>query len=80
MAIAVPSVITGTARVGPRTKELVRRLAPGEIAVIDHANLDRVAGQELVAASPAAVGRRPKSPPATALLTLRVTPAGSPVV
>lgn len=55
MAIAVPSVITGTARVGIRTKELVRRLEPGEIAVIDHPNLDRVAAQELVAASPAAV-------------------------
>ncbi len=55
MAVAVPSVITGIARVGLRTKELVRRLGPGEIAVIDHLNLDRVAAQELVAASPAAV-------------------------
>jgi uncharacterized membrane-anchored protein len=55
MAIAVPSVITGTARVGLRTKELVRRLEPGEIAAIDHPNLDRVAAQELAAASPAAV-------------------------
>jgi uncharacterized membrane-anchored protein len=55
VAVAVPSVITGTARVGLRTKELVRRLEPGEIAVIDHPNLDRVAAQELVAARPAAV-------------------------
>jgi uncharacterized membrane-anchored protein len=55
VAVVVPSVITGIARVGPRTKELVRRLAPGEIAVIDHRNLDRVAAQELVAAGPAAV-------------------------
>jgi uncharacterized membrane-anchored protein len=55
MAVAVPSVITGTARVGLRTKELVRRLGPGELAGIDHRNLDRVAAQELVAASPAAV-------------------------
>jgi uncharacterized membrane-anchored protein len=55
MAIAVPSVISGTARVGLRTKELVKRLAPGEIAVIDHPNLDRIAAQELIAASPAAV-------------------------
>src|SRR3954466_7715385 len=55
MAVAVPSVITGTARVGLRTKELVRRLAPGDVAVIDHRNLDRVAAQELIAASPAAV-------------------------
>ncbi len=55
MAVAVPSVITGTARVGPRTKELVRRLEPGEIAVIDHRNIDRVAAEELIAAGPAAV-------------------------
>jgi uncharacterized membrane-anchored protein len=55
MAVAVPSVITGTARVGLRTKELVRRLEPGEIAVIDHPNLDRVAAQELLATNPAAV-------------------------
>jgi uncharacterized membrane-anchored protein len=55
VAVAVPSVITGTARVGLRTKELVRRLRPGEIAVIDHRNLDRVAAQELLAARPTAV-------------------------
>jgi uncharacterized membrane-anchored protein len=55
MAIAAPSVISGRARVGLRTKELVRRLAPGEIAVIDHRNIDRVAAEELLAASPAAV-------------------------
>jgi uncharacterized membrane-anchored protein len=55
MAIAVPSVISGTARVGLRTKELVRRLAPGDVAVIDHPNLDRIAAQELIAVSPAAV-------------------------
>jgi uncharacterized membrane-anchored protein len=55
MAIAVPTVINGTARVGLRTKQLVKRLMPGEIAVIDHPNLDRIAAQELIAASPAAV-------------------------
>jgi uncharacterized membrane-anchored protein len=55
MAIAAPSVISGRARVGIRTKELVRRLEPGEIAVIDHPNIDRVAAEELLAASPAAV-------------------------
>jgi uncharacterized membrane-anchored protein len=55
VAVAVPTVITGTARVGLRTKELVRRLAPGEIAVIDHRNIDRVAAEELIAATPAAV-------------------------
>jgi len=55
MATVAPRVISGRARVGLRTKELVRRLAPGEIAVIDHRNIDRVAAEELIAASPAAV-------------------------
>jgi uncharacterized membrane-anchored protein len=55
MAIAAPRAITGYARLGLCTKELVRRLEPGEIAVIDHRNLDRVAAEELIAASPAAV-------------------------
>jgi uncharacterized membrane-anchored protein len=55
MAIVAPRVISGRARVGRRTKELVRRLRPGEIAVIDHPNIDRVAAEELIAASPAAV-------------------------
>jgi uncharacterized membrane-anchored protein len=55
MAIAAPRVISGRARIGLRTKELVKRLAPGEIAVIDHPNIDRVAAEELLAARPAAV-------------------------
>ena len=55
MATVAPRLISGRARVGARTKELVRRLEPGEIAVIDHRNIDRVAAEELLAASPAAV-------------------------
>ena len=39
---------TGTARLGKRTKELVRRLGPDDIAVIDHIDLDRVSAEELV--------------------------------
>ena len=39
---------TGTARLGKRTKELVRRLRPEDIAVIDHTDLDRVSAEELV--------------------------------
>ena len=39
---------TGTARLGKRTKELVRRLGAGDIAIIDHADLDRVSAEELV--------------------------------
>src|SRR5262245_40334166 len=46
---------TGRARVGKRTKDLVKRIEPGEIAVIDHADLDRVAADGLVAARVAAV-------------------------
>ena len=39
---------TGTARLGKRTKELVRRLHPNDIAVIDHTDIDRVSAEELV--------------------------------
>ena len=39
---------TGTARLGKRTKELVRRLNPDDIAIIDHTDLDRVSAEELV--------------------------------
>ena len=36
-------------RLGKRTKRLVKRLDPGDIAVIDHAAIDRVSGEDLVA-------------------------------
>src|ERR687896_929348 len=39
---------TGTAKLGKRTTELVRRLGEGDIAVIDHTDLDRVSAEELV--------------------------------
>ncbi len=39
---------TGTARLGKRTKELVRRLNEDDIAIIDHTDLDRVSAEELV--------------------------------
>jgi uncharacterized membrane-anchored protein len=41
--------------VDPRTRQLADRLRPGEIAVIDHIDLDRGAAEALVAARPAAV-------------------------
>ncbi|HEY8452863.1 MAG: putative cytokinetic ring protein SteA [Micromonosporaceae bacterium] len=50
-----PGVLTGTVRLDRRTKRLVGRLRPGEIAVIDHLDLDRVAAEALVAAGVAAV-------------------------
>ena len=50
-----PRTIAGPARLGKRTKHLVKRLRPGEIAVIDHADLDRVSGEDLIACGVKAV-------------------------
>jgi uncharacterized membrane-anchored protein len=46
---AAPRAFTGTARLGKRTKHLVKRLGPGDIAIIDHEGIDRVSGEDLVA-------------------------------
>lgn len=51
----------GVARVDSRTKNLVKRLKPGEIAVIDHEDIDRVAAESLVEIRPAAVLNAAKS-------------------
>jgi uncharacterized membrane-anchored protein len=40
----------GRIRLGPRTKLLVKRLGPGDIAVIKHEDIDRLAADDLVAA------------------------------
>src|SRR6202451_1790303 len=53
--VEAPPGLVGVARVDLRTKVLVKRLAPGDIAVIDHPDLDRVSADELIAARPAAV-------------------------
>jgi uncharacterized membrane-anchored protein len=63
--------IHGTARLGLKTKELVKRLGPGDIAVIDHTNIDRIAAEELIAtgiravvnASDSSNGRYPNAGP-----------------
>ncbi|MFL5976683.1 MAG: hypothetical protein ACJ76G_16305, partial [Solirubrobacterales bacterium] len=47
--------VTGTVRVDPRTKALTKRLRPGDVAVIDHLDIDRVSAEALVACQPAAV-------------------------
>jgi uncharacterized membrane-anchored protein len=47
--------ITGPVRLGKRTKDLVKRLELGEIAVIDHADLDRIAAEDLAASGAVAV-------------------------
>ena len=51
---AGPGVV-GPARVDARTKNLTKRLQPGDIAVIDHLDIDRVSAEALVACRPAAV-------------------------
>ena len=79
---SAPTDITGTARIGRRTKDLVKRLEPGEIAVIDHEDLDRVAADGLVGAGVSAVvnaapsisGRYPNGGP------IRVVEAGIPLI
>jgi uncharacterized membrane-anchored protein len=45
----------GPARVDPRTKALTKRLRPGDVAVIDHLDIDRVSAEALVACRPVAV-------------------------
>jgi uncharacterized membrane-anchored protein len=47
--------VHGTARKGKRTKDLVKSLDSGDVAVIDHRNLDRIAAEELVASGVRAV-------------------------
>jgi uncharacterized membrane-anchored protein len=74
--------ISGPARVDRRTKDLVRRLNAGDIAIIDHADIDRVAADTLIAAgvsavvnaSPSITGRYPNGGP------IRIVQAGIPLV
>jgi uncharacterized membrane-anchored protein len=47
--------IAGTARLDRRTKNLTKRLHPGDIAIIDHVDLDRVSADALVGCKVAAV-------------------------
>ncbi|MFE7508519.1 putative cytokinetic ring protein SteA [Promicromonospora sp. NPDC057488] len=49
------AVAHGPARIGARTKELTSRLNHGDVAVIDHVDIDRVAADALVSAAPVAV-------------------------
>ena len=63
----------GTARLGRRTKDLVKRLDSRDVAVIDHRNLDRIAAEELAACgvravinvSPSSDGTYPNAGPLT---------------
>lgn len=47
--------LTGTARVERRTRALLARVAPGDVAVVDQVDLDRATAQALVDAGVAAV-------------------------
>lgn len=76
------AALTGTVRVGRRTKDLVSQLSPGDIAVIDHEDLDPVAAGSLAGTGVAAVinaaesvsGRYPNRGP------LLLTQAGIPLI
>ena len=76
------AVVVGPARVDARTKRLTRRLQPGDVAVINHLDLDRIAAEELIQAQPGAVinaarsisGRYPNVGP------LLVAAAGIPLI
>src|SRR3954466_4616662 len=47
--------VVGTAQLGRRTKLLVKRLRPTDIAIIDHQGIDRVSAEELIATGVRAV-------------------------
>jgi uncharacterized membrane-anchored protein len=65
------ATIQGSARLGRRTKVLVKRLGAGDVAIIDHADLDRIAAEDLLAAgvpavvnvAPFSTGRYPNAGP-----------------
>lgn len=81
-AMREPEAHTAIARVDTRTKRLVKRVQPGEIMIIDHADLDRVAAETIVEAQAGGVinasasisGRYPNLGP------LLVCAAGIPLV
>ncbi|HET6816987.1 MAG TPA: putative cytokinetic ring protein SteA [Mycobacteriales bacterium] len=50
-----PPGVVGPARMDLRTKRLTKRLRPGDVAIIDHVDLDRVAAEALVSAKVCAV-------------------------
>jgi uncharacterized membrane-anchored protein len=74
--------VKGVARVGSRTKELATRVGRGDIAVIDHRDLDRIAAESLLEAGVSAIvnadhsisGRYPNGGPE------RVMAAGVPLL
>jgi uncharacterized membrane-anchored protein len=74
--------VTGRARLGRTTKELVKQLGPADVAILDHADLDRVSVEELVErgvravvnVAPSTTGRFPNPGP------LELVRAGVPLI
>lgn len=74
--------VAGIARVDRRTKNLIKRLQPGDIAVVDHEDLDRIAAEGLIEArvsgvvnaAPSISGRYPNVGP------LLLAAAGIPIL
>jgi uncharacterized membrane-anchored protein len=52
---AVARTVSGPVRSGRRTKLLVKHLVQGDLALVDHMDIDRVSAEELIAAGAAAV-------------------------
>src|SRR5262249_4092607 len=79
---AGPEGVQGGARGAGGTKDLAKRIGRGDVAVIDHRDIDRVAAESLIAAGVAAVvnadrsisGRYPNGGP------LRIVQAGIPLL
>lgn len=82
LLIDIPGAVVGSARVDRRTKNLMARLQPGEIAVIDHEDMDRLSAEGLIQrqvsavvnASRSSTGRYPNLGP------LLLCSAGVPVI
>lgn len=53
--------LSGSAKVDSRTKDLTKRLVPGNIAIIDHEDIDRVSAEALVECKPVVVLNAAKS-------------------
>jgi len=66
-----PREVRGIARLGKRTKHLVKRLRRGDVAILDHTDLDRVSAEDLIACgveavintAPSSTGRYPNAGP-----------------
>jgi len=54
-AVSEGSGLVAVSRLDKRTKNLVKRLNPGEIAVIDHADIDRVSAESLIEIGPSCI-------------------------